>query len=39
MNALKIAAITAEVAVVSTLAVSSYHIAFAGLDGSQERPS
>ena len=30
MNALKIAAIVAEVAVVSTLAVSSYHVAFAG---------
>jgi hypothetical protein len=30
MNALKIAAIGAEIAVVSTLAVSSYHIAFAG---------
>ena len=30
MNALKIAAIGAEVAVVSTLAVSSYHVAFAG---------
>jgi hypothetical protein len=30
MNALKIAAIGAEVAVVSTLAISSYHIAFSG---------
>jgi hypothetical protein len=30
LNALKVAAIGAEVAVVSTLAVSSYHIAFSG---------
>ena len=30
MNALKVAAIGAEIAVVSTLAVSSYHVAFSG---------
>jgi hypothetical protein len=30
MNALEVAAMGAEVAVVSTLAVSSYHIAFGG---------
>jgi hypothetical protein len=35
MNALKAAAIGAEIAVISTLAVSSWHIAFAG-DGARD---